>query len=508
MATPENEGSINQYPVEEIDYNEIERLEAVGEGSFGVVYKGIWRDTYVAVKNIVSENDKEAFIVEVRQLSRVKHENIVKLYGACTKAPNICLVMEYAEGGSLFNILHHAPNVQYTMANAMAWLHQCAKGVKYLHGMKPKALIHRDLKPPNLLLINGGTQLKICDFGTAVDKTAIMTNNKGSAAWMAPEVFETSNYTEKCDVFSWGIILWEVISRLKPFFHIKESGYPSAFMILWAKHNGARPPLVRNCPPPIEKLMMQCWDQDASKRPSMEEIVKKMEVICSLLPGADEPLQIIDGDEVVYEEIEEYEPYSEQIEQFPASTNGDNGVQSLPQPSAELSQPLSLEIDPNAWELTNCDMQLRTMPGFDKMVPKNGSKTTTVEAGIQSTTSTPDGTDPDLDKMYLLLEPHLRPATPDGENPQSVALFEEHKQLAQEYFKVQTELAYLSQKKNKLLAAQSQEQQVQRKTLKDLQAEKESLVLVRELLSRQKENAARSSLDNWVLVPREGDNTN
>jgi hypothetical protein len=65
-----------------------------------------------------------------------------------------------------------------------------------------------------------------------------------------------------------------------------------------------------------------------------------------------------------------------------------------------------------------------------------GSKNTTVEAGIQSTTSTPDGTDPDLDKMYLLLEPHLRPATPDGENPQSVALFEEHKQLAQEYFKV------------------------------------------------------------------------
>jgi hypothetical protein len=76
------------------------------------------------------------------------------------------------------------------------------------------------------------------------------------------------------------------------------------------------------------------------------QIVKKMEVICSLLPGADEPLQIIDGDEVVYEEIEEYEPYSEQIEQFPASTNGDNGVKSLPQPSAELSQPLSLEIDP------------------------------------------------------------------------------------------------------------------------------------------------------------------
>ncbi|RZB39257.1 mitogen-activated protein kinase kinase kinase 7 [Asbolus verrucosus] len=232
-----------------------------------------------------------------------------------------------------------------------------------------------------------------------------------------------------------------------------------------------------------------------------------MEVICSLLPGADEPLQIIDGDEVEYEEIEEYEAFPEEIEQFPANTNGDNGVKSLPQPTPDMSQPLNLEIDPNAWKLTDFNMQLRTMPGFDKMVPKNGSKNTTVEAGIQSTTNTPDGTDPDLDKMYLLLEPHLRPATPDAENPQSVALFEEHKQLAQEYLKVQTELAYLSQKKNKLLAAQSQEQQTQRKTLKELQAEKESLVLVRELLSRQKENnASRSSMDNWVLVPRGGDN--
>lgn len=62
------------------------------------------------------------------------------------------------------------------------------QGVEYLHAMKPKPLIHRDLKPPNLLLILGGTQLKICDFGTAADKQTYMTNNKGSAAWMAPEV--------------------------------------------------------------------------------------------------------------------------------------------------------------------------------------------------------------------------------------------------------------------------------------------------------------------------------
>lgn len=98
-----------------------------------------------------------------------------------------------------------------------------------------------------------------------------MTNNKGSAAWMVPEVFEGSNYSEKCDVFSWGIILWEVITRRKP----DEIGGP-AFRFMWTVHNGTRPPLIKNLPKPIESLMTRCWSKDPSQRPSMEEIVKIM----------------------------------------------------------------------------------------------------------------------------------------------------------------------------------------------------------------------------------------
>lgn len=74
----------------------------MGKGSFGVVFRGRWRNNYVAVKHIDSEAERKAFTIEVRQLSRVNHPNIVKLYGACTSNP-VCLVMEFAEGGSLYN---------------------------------------------------------------------------------------------------------------------------------------------------------------------------------------------------------------------------------------------------------------------------------------------------------------------------------------------------------------------------------------------------------------------
>uniref|UniRef100_A0A8C4GZI6 Mitogen-activated protein kinase kinase kinase 7 n=1 Tax=Dicentrarchus labrax TaxID=13489 RepID=A0A8C4GZI6_DICLA len=239
---------------------------AVGRGTFGVVFKAVWKGKDVAIKTIESENERNAFLVELRQLSRVNHPNIVKLYGSCDNP--VCLVMEYAECGSLYNLLHSAdPQPHYTASHAMSWCLQCAQGVAYLHSMKPKALIHRDLKPPNLLLVARGTVLKICDFGTACDIQTYMTNNKGSAAWMAPEVFEGSNYSEKCDVFSWGIILWEVITRKKPFDEIGGS----AFCIMWAVHRGTRPPLIKDLPEPIETLMTRCWDKEPSQRPSMEE---------------------------------------------------------------------------------------------------------------------------------------------------------------------------------------------------------------------------------------------
>lgn len=104
----------------------------------------------------------------------------------------MCLVMEYADCGSLYSLLHCQKRVVYTASHAMSWALQCSEGVAHLHAMQPKPLIHRDLKPPNLLLFDHGRVLKICDFGTVADKATQMTNNMGSAAWMAPGTFNES----------------------------------------------------------------------------------------------------------------------------------------------------------------------------------------------------------------------------------------------------------------------------------------------------------------------------
>ncbi|XP_051469219.1 mitogen-activated protein kinase kinase kinase 7 isoform X4 [Apus apus] len=538
---------------EEIDYKEIEVEEVVGRGAFGVVCKAKWRAKDVAIKQIESESERKAFIVELRQLSRVNHPNIVKLYGACLNP--VCLVMEYAEGGSLYNVLHGAePLPHYTAAHAMSWCLQCSQGVAYLHSMKPKALIHRDLKPPNLLLVAGGTVLKICDFGTACDIQTHMTNNKGSAAWMAPEVFEGSNYSEKCDVFSWGIILWEVITRRKPF---DEIGGP-AFRIMWAVHNGTRPPLIKNLPKPIESLMTRCWSKDPSQRPSMEEIVKIMTHLMRYFPGADEPLQYpcqysdegqsnsatstgsfmdITSTNTSNKSDANMEPSDFQG----ASTNdtikrlesklaqqmkntakqpGDPGRLSLPPSRGSSVESLSdvrarpqsalvsgeakrmsadmSEIEARIASITGNGQQRRrsiqdlSVAGTESSQESRNSSRSSSPSVRMITTSgptsekptrnpwTPDdaetnGSDNSIPMAYLTLDHQLQPLAPCPNSKESMAVFEQHCKMAQEYLKVQTEIALLLQRKQELIAELDQDEKDQQNTSRLVQEHKKLL---------------------------------
>uniref|UniRef100_A0A8C6VQS3 Mitogen-activated protein kinase kinase kinase 7 n=1 Tax=Nothobranchius furzeri TaxID=105023 RepID=A0A8C6VQS3_NOTFU len=516
------------YPFEEINYEDIEVEEVVGRGAFGVVCKAKWKGKDVAIKTIESESERKAFIVELRQLSRVNHPNIVKLYGSC-KNP-VCLVMEYAEGGSLYNVLHGAePLPYYTASHAMSWCLQCSRGVSYLHGMKPKALIHRDLKPPNLLLVAGGTVLKICDFGTACDIQTHMTNNKGSAAWMAPEVFEGSNYSEKCDVFSWGIILWEVITRRKPF---DEIGGP-AFRIMWAVHNGTRPPLIKNLPKPIESLMTRCWSKDPSQRPSMEEIVKIMTHLMKYFPGSDEPLQY------PYQYLDEGQSNSanstvsgldytgtstsnkSDVNMEHSDSQGSNDTIKItpqfapyfkpkvrPEKSTASTRPLYkrghrktasygtiLDI-PKIIVTGIAGPPVSVMIKYDFLMQGSRSssrssspsvrmpsdKTSTREyfprddpTGPQDTHTHTNSSDNSIPMAYLTLDHQLQPLAPCPNSKESMAVFEQHCKMAQEYLKVQTEIALLIQRKKELIAELDQDEKDQQNTSRLVQEHKKLL---------------------------------
>uniref|UniRef100_A0A8I5ND07 Mitogen-activated protein kinase kinase kinase 7 n=1 Tax=Papio anubis TaxID=9555 RepID=A0A8I5ND07_PAPAN len=504
---------------EEIDYKEIEVEEVVGRGAFGVVCKAKWRAKDVAIKQIESESERKAFIVELRQLSRVNHPNIVKLYGACLNP--VCLVMEYAEGGSLYNVLHGAePLPYYTAAHAMSWCLQCSQGVAYLHSMQPKALIHRDLKPPNLLLVAGGTVLKICDFGTACDIQTHMTNNKGSAAWMAPEVFE-----------------------------------------------GTRPPLIKNLPKPIESLMTRCWSKDPSQRPSMEEIVKIMTHLMRYFPGADEPLQYpcqysdegqsnsatSTGSFMDIASTNTSNKSDTNMEQVPATNDtikrleskllknqakqqSESGRLSLgaSRGSSVESLPPTSEGKRMSADMSEIEARIAATTAYSK--PKRGHRKTasfgnildvpeivisgngqprrrsiqdltvtgtepgqvssrssspsvrmittsgpTSEKPTRSHPWTPDdstdtnGSDNSIPMAYLTLDHQLQPLAPCPNSKESMAVFEQHCKMAQEYMKVQTEIALLLQRKQELVAELDQDEKDQQNTSRLVQEHKKLL---------------------------------
>lgn len=441
---------------EDIQYEDIQVEAAVGRGTFGVVFKAQWKGMDVAIKTIESDGERNAFLVELRQLSRVNHPNIVKLYGSCDNP--VCLIMEYAECGSLYNLLHSAePQAHYTAAHSMSWCLQCAEGVAYLHAMKPKALIHRDLKPPNLLLVARGTVLKICDFGTACDIQTYMTNNKGSAAWMAPEVFEGSNYSEKCDVFSWGIILWEVITRKKPFDEIGGS----AFCIMWAVHRGTRPPLIKDLPEPIETLMTRCWDKEPSQRPSMNEVKDIMSHLMKYFPGSEEPLNLPHQSSAFRSgSSSSSSPGSYAECTFNSNRSDDNSV-GRDETLKSFESRFPLQFKPSKTNTLRTATARASNPDSQPGRSQSPPHFTSTERRTPVSPSATNGLDGSVPLAYLNLDHQFQPLAPCPSSKESMAVFEQHIRMAQEYLGVQAEITQLLHRRQELVGELQQEQREQ-----------------------------------------------
>ena len=159
---------------------------------------------------IESESAIRDFFSECAAMEALRHPNIVMFLGACTKPPNFAIILEYCSRGSLWsNIQNLEIPLSWEERKRMAL--ETARGVHYLHSCHPPVL-HRDLKSLNLLLDESG-RVKLADFGWTKGLDNYMTGKIGTYQWMAPEVIASHKYSEKADVFSYGIILWEIASR-------------------------------------------------------------------------------------------------------------------------------------------------------------------------------------------------------------------------------------------------------------------------------------------------------
>lgn len=197
----------------EIPPTEIHVEQKIGGGSFGTVFKGEWRGTEIAIKVIKNEVDTDEFDIEMDIISRLHHPNILQFLGACTIVHPHMIVMEYMSNDTL-----ESANAFLTYTQRISVVKDIAKGIAYLHNRKPECIIHRDLKPNNILLTTS-FRAKIGDFGISCirptnDEAYNMTSETGTYRYMAPEVLMHKEYNAKVDIWSFGMILLFMFSRI------------------------------------------------------------------------------------------------------------------------------------------------------------------------------------------------------------------------------------------------------------------------------------------------------
>lgn len=257
--------SLDPKPVWEINYADLENLVLVDSGGYGNVYLGRYLHMDVAVKRLKKSQlrDLEAFKVEIGMMSKLRHPNIVLFLGATTSP--LAIVTEYMARKSMFDVIHDA-SVTIDSRLMLRMVRDSALGMNYLHSLH---IIHRDFKSLNLL-VDQSFNVKITDFGLSrVLSTDSTMTPHGTYAWRPPEMFRNSAYDSKVDVYSFGIVIWELLTRRIPFDGL-------AYEVI--KKNvlsGVRPEI-----PPANDvitqellgLMRACWSGDPTMRPFFDDI--------------------------------------------------------------------------------------------------------------------------------------------------------------------------------------------------------------------------------------------
>ncbi|XP_014638597.1 PREDICTED: mitogen-activated protein kinase kinase kinase 13 [Ceratotherium simum simum] len=255
---------LQQQDTWEVPFEEISELQWLGSGAQGAVFLGKFRAEEVAIKKVREQNE-----TDIKHLRKLKHPNIIAFKGVCTQAPCYCIIMEYCAHGQLYEVLRAGRKI--TPRLLVDWSTGIASGMNYLHLHK---IIHRDLKSPNVLVTHTDA-VKISDFGTSKELSDKSTKMSfaGTVAWMAPEVIRNEPVSEKVDIWSFGVVLWELLTGEIPYKDVDSSA------IIWGVgSNSLHLPVPSTCPDGFKILMKQTWQSKPRNRPSFRQTLMHLDI--------------------------------------------------------------------------------------------------------------------------------------------------------------------------------------------------------------------------------------
>ncbi|XP_059837373.1 ephrin type-A receptor 7 isoform X3 [Hypanus sabinus] len=268
--------AVHQF-AKELDASCIKIERVIGAGEFGEVCSGRLklpgkRDVPVAIKTLkvgFTEKQRRDFLCEASIMGQFDHPNVVHLEGVVTRGKPIMIVIEYMENGALDAFLRKHDG-QFTVIQLVGMMRGIAAGMRYLADM---GYVHRDLAARNIL-VNSNLVCKVSDFGLSRivedDPEAVYTTTGGKipVRWTAPEAIQYRKFTSASDVWSYGIVMWEVMSYgERPYWDMSNQD------VIKAIEEGYRLPAPMDCPPGLHQLMLDCWQQERSERPKFDQIV-------------------------------------------------------------------------------------------------------------------------------------------------------------------------------------------------------------------------------------------
>jgi len=341
------ERDLHQYVV---SLNDFDIGKQIGHGGFSEVYYGVQKATgiHCALKMLNIKNlNGEKFVIyerEIRILADSSSQFILGFVGFTVSYP-FTIITEYASKGSLYDALHHMPNAPILNGTQKTIIAiGISVGMWRLHKIR---VIHRDLKSLNILL-DDNCLPKICDFGLSryvKSPETILTIDIGTPHWMAPELFESRDYTNKVDVYAFGMLLWEILVGAYPF-----KGRTAVQIAYSVCKKGERPKIPKRTPEGLENLIQQCWAQKPEDRPTFHQIYKFFQSGLIRFPGTDES-QIESTIRSIENERKAQKVASEMGVSYlrPALTTGSKG--SIPQEFRSNQPPKFLVNDESAHEI-------------------------------------------------------------------------------------------------------------------------------------------------------------